>query len=100
MRSPERCARVLETGFDPASRLSNLVAFEPEVSWEFDPSAHMKDVAGWSQAGLMEIGAGRLAVIGDNFLVTGPSSLTDSTDQIGIQHPQFTINLFRWLEGE
>ena len=100
MRSPERCARVLETGFDPASRLSNLVTFEPEVAWEFDPSAHMKDVGGWSQAGLMEFGAGRVAVIGDNFPVVDPGSLTDPADRIGIQHPQFAITLFRWLEGD
>ena len=73
------------------------ISVEPEIAWEFDQSTPTRDVAGWSQAGLMEFGAGRIAVIGDNFPVTHPGALPDRIDQIGIHHPQFTLNLFRWL---
>jgi len=77
----------------------DALSVEPEVAWEFDSTTTMKDVGGWSQAGLMQFGEGRVAVIGDNFLLTDPGSLIEPADQIGIQHPQFTINLFRWLAG-
>lgn len=75
----------------------DALSVEPEVAWEFDAGTPTREVGGWSQAGIMEFGAGRIAVLGDNFMVTHPGALTDPMDDIGAQHPQFTLNLFRWL---
>jgi hypothetical protein len=82
---------------------SNVLSLEPEVSWEFDDETIRKDVTGWSQAGILEVGQGRVAVLGDNFLINAPAYLeppyveSDQEAELGAFNHQFTLNLYRWL---
>ena len=64
---------------------SDAISLEPSVSWEFDSTTPCRPVSGWSQGGVMKVGKGRVAVLGDNF---------------PYDHPQFTVNLYRWLSGQ
>jgi hypothetical protein len=85
---------------------SDVISLEPEKSWVFSDETPRLSVAGWSQAGIMEIGDGRVAVLGDNFLVTAPEYLEppfieDETEaESGAHNHQFTLNLYRWLSRQ
>ena len=49
----------------------------------------------------MKVGKGRLAVLGDNFLIIPPSQLESEKEvACGRYHPQFTVNMYRWLSGQ
>jgi Tol biopolymer transport system component len=82
---------------------SDAVSLEPEKSWEFDSETARRNVAGWSQAGIMEVGQGRVAVLGDNFLISAPAYLeppyveNEEEAQLGAFNHQFTLNLYQWL---
>jgi hypothetical protein len=81
----------------------DVISLEPRRSWEFSDETVRRHVAGWSQAGVMEYGAGRIAVLGDNFLVSAPAYLeapyTEQAEDAerGAHNHQFTLNLCRWL---
>lgn len=85
---------------------SDIISLEPENSWVFTDETPRLSVAGWSQAGIMEIGDGRVAVLGDNFLVSAPEYLeppyiADETEaESGAHNHQFTLNLYRWLSRQ
>lgn len=86
---------------------SNVVSLEPDVSWAFDGGTPRVSVAGWSQAGIMELGNGRVAVLGDNFLISAPAYLeppyvVDENNEAerGTHNHQFTLNLYRWLSNQ
>jgi hypothetical protein len=80
---------------------SNAISLEPSVSWRFDSTTPRRSVSGWSQAGVMKVGKGRLAVLGDNFLIIPPSQLESEKEVLfGSYHPQFTVNVYRWLSGQ
>ncbi len=82
---------------------SDVVSLEPEKSWEFTDETPRLSVAGWSQAGVMEIGDGRVAVLGDNYLTSAPEYLEapfiedENEARRGAHNHQFTLNLYRWL---
>jgi len=83
---------------------SNVISLEPEISWVFDGDTPRVSVAGWSQAGVMELGKGRVAVLGDNFLISAPAYLEppyvhdeNNEAERGAYNHQFTLNLYRWL---
>jgi len=82
---------------------SYALSLEPETSWEFDSATVRKSVAGWSQAGIMMVGQGRVAVLGDNFLISAPAYLepphveNEEEAQLGAFNHQFTLNLYQWL---
>ncbi len=78
LRLPESAVSLMTLG-------SDAVSLEPSVSWEFESTTPRRPVAGWSQAGVMKIGKGRVAVLGDNF---------------PYDYPQLTVNLYRWLSGQ
>ncbi|MCH6550368.1 MAG: hypothetical protein IH812_11135 [Proteobacteria bacterium] len=49
----------------------------------------------------MKVGKGRLAVLGDNFLIIPPSQLKSEKEVVfGRYNPQFTVNVYRWLSGQ
>jgi hypothetical protein len=82
---------------------SDVISLEPAKSWVFTDETPLVRVAGWSQAGVMEIDNGRVAVLGDNYLTSAPEYLkppfvADETEaQRGAHNHQFTLNLYRWL---
>ena len=77
---------------------SSIVSLLPEVSWEFDDETPRMAVGGWSQAGVLRVGAGRVAVLGDAMLLTAPELIeTPAEAERAAQNPQFTMNLFYWL---
>jgi hypothetical protein len=83
----------------------NILSLEPEVSWEFDSGTARRRVTGWSQAGVIEVGKGHVAVLGDNFLFIAPAFLApplwddEKSAKFGIHNAQFTLNLLHWLSG-
>jgi len=78
----------------------SAVSLLPEVAWEFDDETPRQAVGGWSQGGVMCVGAGRLAVLGDAALLIAPELLESGFEtERAAQNPQFTLNLFRWLSG-
>jgi len=85
---------------------SDAVSLEPEKSWEFTDETPRHSVSGWSQAGIMEFGEGRVAVLGDNFLVSAPAYLEppyiedEKEAEFGAHNHQFTLNLYRWLSRQ
>jgi hypothetical protein len=80
-----------------------VISLEPDVSWAFDSNTTRTNVEGWSQAGVIEVGKGRIAALGDNFLVIAPVFLdppyVDSAKdaELGRHNVQFTLNLLHWL---
>jgi hypothetical protein len=82
---------------------SGVISLEPEKSWVFTDETPRLSVAGWSQAGVMEIGDGRVAVLGDNYLTSAPEFLEppfiedEAEAERGAHNHQFTLNLYRWL---
>ncbi|VUX56185.1 conserved exported protein of unknown function [uncultured Woeseiaceae bacterium] len=93
-RLPERAVSLMTFG-------SNAISLEPSVSWRFDSTTPRRSVSGWSQGGVMKVGKGRLAVLGDNFLMIPPSQLKSEKEVVfGRYNPQFTVNVYRWLSGQ
>lgn len=93
-RLPDRAVSLMTFG-------SNAISVEPTVSWKFDSATPRRSVSGWSQGGVMKVGKGRLAVLGDNFLIIPPSQLESEKEVVfGRYHPQFTVNVYRWLSGQ
>lgn len=82
---------------------SDVISLEPEESWVFTDDTPRPSVAGWSQAGVMEIGDGRVAVLGDNYLTSAPEYLEapfiedENEARRGAHNHQFSLNLYRWL---
>ena len=93
-RLPEHAVSLITFG-------SNAISLEPSVSWRFDSTTPRRSVSGWSQGGVMKVGKGRLAVLGDNFLIIPPSQLKSEKEVVfGRYNPQFTVNVYRWLSGQ
>lgn len=95
-RLPEQGEPLLKLGPD-------IISLVPEVSWEFDGSTTRIDVTGWLQAGVIRIGRGRVAVLGDSQLlaVPWPKSANGEPETYGAAEDnlRFTLNLFYWLSG-
>ena len=93
-RLPNRAVSLMTFG-------SDAISLEPSVSWKFDSTTPRRSVSGWSQGGVMKVGKGRLAVLGDNFLIIPPSQLKSEKEVVfGRHNPQFTVNVYRWLSGQ
>lgn len=82
---------------------ANIVSLEPETSWKFNDATPQRDVTGWTQIGILEVGKGRVVVVGDNFLVSAPAFLeppyveSQQEAELGAYNHQFTLNAYRWL---
>ncbi len=80
----------------------SFVSLLPESSWEFDDTTPRQAIGGWSQAGVARVGLGRIAVLGDSWLLR--SALEEEDSEMGpayeeSQNPQFTLNVVYWLSG-
>ncbi len=81
------------------------ISLETGNSWVFDEETIYREVTGWSQAGIIEYGRGRVAVLGDSFLFTAPGFIEppfvehEKDIQYGKNNHIFTQNLIRWLVG-
>jgi len=96
------CAFFLPSGATSLLTLgSSVLSLLPEVAWEFDVAMPYKDVSGWSQAAVMCVEKGRLAILGDAMLFIAPEmSESDREIEVCEQHPQFALNLLSWLAGQ
>ena len=80
----------------------SFVSLLPEVWWEFDETTARRAIGGWSQAGVARVGLGRIAVLGDSWLLR--SALEEEDPEMGpayeeSQNTQFTLNVVYWLSG-
>lgn len=65
------------------------ISLLPSLTWEFDESTETVDVSGWSQAGVIAVASGRVAILGDAGML-----FTNYPDDL-----QFTLNILQWLSG-
>ncbi len=80
----------------------SFVSLLPETFWEFDETTPRQAIGGWCQAGIARIGSGRIAVLGDSWLLR--SALEEEDTEMGpayekSQNTQFTLNVVYWLSG-
>ncbi len=80
----------------------SFVSLLPETFWEFDETTPRQAIGGWCQAGVARIGSGRIAVLGDSWLLR--SALEEEDTEMGpayeeSQNTQFTLNVVYWLSG-
>jgi len=98
-RLPEGATSLITLGED-------FISLEPENSWQFDSFTPFKKISGWSQAGLLRVGRGKVAILGDSFLFTAPGYLeppyieNERDKFLGANNHIFTMNLLRWLNEE
>lgn len=76
---------------------SSFISLLPETTWRFYDTTPRQSIAGWSQAGVVRAGAGRVAFLGDALLLR--SALEDDNDGLSPSNPQFTLNVVYWLSG-
>jgi hypothetical protein len=85
---------------------ANAVSLEPTTAWDFSKDTPSTPVAGWSQAGTMKFGNGRIAILGDSYLISAPAFLEppyiedEDEAERGAHNHQFTLNLYRWLSDQ
>lgn len=78
------------------------VAYQPVRSWDIDETTPVRSVNGWLQGGVLEVGAGRVAVFADATMfsaqVGAPArpKLGMNTPE-GAQNLQLLRNVLRWL---
>ena len=80
------------------------VSLEPDIAWEFDESTPRVPVGGWMQAGLREVGRGRVVVIGEAAMLTaqlaGPERIrVGMNDPAAPQNYMLVLGVVRWLAG-
>ena len=80
----------------------SFVSLLPEIWWEFNDTTPRQAIGGWSQAGVARVGSGRIAVLGDSWLLR--SALEEEDAEMGpayeeSQNTQFTLNVVYWLSG-
>jgi len=76
-------------------------SLEPRVAWQFDDTTPRRDVTGWSQGAIRQVGRGRLAVFGEAAMFS--AQRTGGDGRMGMNHPaarqneRFLLNLLHWL---
>ena len=82
--------------FEPGS-----ISLEPERAWKFYDSTPKRDIGGWSQGALLEVGKGRVALFGEAAMFT--AQISGNGRQMGMSSPmasqnhQFLLNVMHWL---
>ena len=84
---------------------SGYVSLTPQEAWEFDENTGVKDVEGWFQGGVMELGKGRVAIFGEAAMFTAQVVHVEGEESRkagmnapqGAQNTQFLLNVMRWL---
>ena len=93
-RLPEHGEPLLKLG-------SNIISLLPDLAWKFSEKTPRVDVSGWLQAGVVRVGEGRVAVLGDSQLLAVPWPESTSEEDMAYDpaegNKQFTLNLFHWL---
>ena len=84
----------------------NWEVLMPVVEWEFDASTPTISTKGLIQGGVLQHGAGRVAIFGEAAMFTAQSAIRDGiVRQAGMNHPsatenaQFVLNVMHWLSG-
>ena len=80
------------------------VSIEPEVPFEITSSTPRRDIEGWSQGALLELGRGRVAVFSEGMMFS--SQIDTRTGKkhgmrsVGAeQNERFLLNIIHWLVG-
>ncbi|WOI35914.1 DUF4350 domain-containing protein [Alteromonas sp. CI.11.F.A3] len=80
------------------------VSIEPEVPFEITSSTPRRDIEGWSQGALLELGKGRVAVFSEGMMFS--SQIDTRTGKkhgmrsVGAeQNERFLLNIIHWLAG-
>jgi hypothetical protein len=71
---------------------SGVLSWAPERYYEFEPDTPRVDVSGWSQGGVMEYEAGRVAVFGEAAMFTA-QVFDQGRIRVGMNAPEATHNL-------
>ncbi|HTU99491.1 MAG TPA: DUF4350 domain-containing protein [Luteitalea sp.] len=79
-----------------------VLSLKPQVAWEFDGKTARRDVGGWLQGAVLEVGKGRVAVFGEAAMFSAQLAGAERTPMgmnapIAPQNPQFLLNVVRWL---
>ena len=87
----------------------SFVSLLPQTAWQFSQATPRANVAGWSQGGVLRVGRGRLAVLGDGSLLMSPAMAAsygrwgaytaDGAPADFTQNARLLVNLVRWLSG-
>lgn len=82
-----------------------VVSYQPREAWRFNgPDTGVVDVAGWSQAVAVRVGAGRVVILGDSgmlsaYLVGANRQPAGMNSPAAVQNEQFVLNAIHWLTG-
>ena len=82
----------------------SVMAFLPQVAWQFGPDTPRESAAGRFQGAVRRFGAGRVAFFGEAAMfsaqVTGPARAPMGMNApIAGQNVQFALNVLHWLSG-
>ncbi len=94
----------------PAGALSLLTlpegseSLEPDTAWVFPRATPRRDVSGWSQGAVAEVGRGRIAVFGEAAMFSAQLAGSQRTPmgmnmRVASHNPRLLVNLVRWLAG-
>ncbi len=76
------------------------ISVMPDTAWALHRENRRDDVAGWSQAAVGCVGAGRVALLGDAWLFMPEATFDDAEQEVAARyHPRFTANLINWTAG-
>jgi hypothetical protein len=93
-RAPEQAKPILILG-------SGYISLEPTTAWQFDANTPRRDIAGWTQGAMLELGTGRMAMFGEAAMFT--SQVVGDGPPVGLDHPaalgntRLLRNVARWL---
>lgn len=79
-----------------------ILSWTPEELYEFEESTPRVEVEGWSQGGVLEFGAGRIAVFGEAAMFTA-QIFEEGRVRVGMNAPEaphnvrLLLNVMRWL---
>lgn len=108
-RSPEERIEYLTTDVGSALNLPSdfvslvslgpgTVSLMPDTAWSLHLENPREDVEGWSQAGVACYAQGRVVLLADAWLfLPGPHFDDEAQEKAARYHPQFTLNVMRWL---
>jgi hypothetical protein len=85
----------------------NAISIQPREAWVFYRDTTVLPVDGWRQGGVLEYGAGRVAILGEAAMFTSQTCASHGGEvPMGWAAPaaaanrQLAVNLVRWLLGE
>lgn len=79
------------------------ISLEPDTAWQFHSKTKAVALKGWHQGAYMEVGKGRIVVLGEAAMMT--AQIQRGTFKMGFnskeatQNIQFVLNTIHWLDG-